>query len=67
MHKSAMIEAEKLDREKLLDVLQKVHKQYLIYHNLFSKMVLWCGRKQIMLPSFPELLELSSSIPSKDA
>ena len=67
MHKSAMIEAEKMDKEKLLEILQKVHKQYLIYHNLFSKMVIWCGRNQLMLPSFPELLNLSTPPASKDS
>lgn len=56
MHKRAMLEAQDLDREKLLEILEKVHKQYFIYYNLFSKLVIWCCRNNLTLPSFEELL-----------
>lgn len=62
MHKRAMLEAQNLDRETLLEILEKVHKQYFIYYNLFSKLVIWCCRNKLTLPSFDELL--SQAMPS---
>lgn len=56
MHQRVMQDARKLDKEQLLEYLDELHKQYQLRHNLFSRLVAWCARTGVALPSFEELL-----------
>ncbi len=56
LHNRVMMDAKKLDRDGLLQILEMVHKQSLINKRLFSCLASWCARNQVTLPAFDELL-----------
>ena len=56
-HQRLMLEAQKLDKDKLLEIFNSVYRQQQIHSRLFSCLVNWCARNQIELPSFEQLLE----------
>jgi hypothetical protein len=56
MHQRVMMDAKKLDKEQLLDYLDELHKQYQLRHHLFNRLLIWCARSGVTLPSFEELL-----------
>jgi hypothetical protein len=56
-HASIMMDAEKLSKEKLLEIFAAVHQQYQIKDRFFRSLVNWCARNSVLLPAFDELLE----------
>lgn len=60
-HQAIMRDANKLDKEQLLEIFGVVHKQYQLRNHLFSRLVNWCARNQVVLPAFSELLEPNTS------
>jgi hypothetical protein len=56
LHNRVMMDAKKLDKDGLLQILEMVHKQSLINKRLFSSLSTWCARNQVMLPPLDELL-----------
>lgn len=56
-HQRVMMDARKLDKDELLEIFEAIHQQYQIRGHLFSKLIAWCARKGVELPSFDELLE----------
>ena len=56
LHNRVMMDAKKLDKDGLLQILEMVHKQSLINKRLFSSLASWCARNKVILQAFDELL-----------
>jgi hypothetical protein len=54
-HTRFKTQAEKLDKEELLDILNIVHTNYLIRNGMFKKLVKLCIEKGVSLPPMSEL------------
>lgn len=67
LHNRVMMDAKKLDKDGLLQVLEMVHKQSLINKRLFSSLSTWCARNKIMLPPLDELLVSKEVVHPTDA
>jgi len=55
LHHRVIQDARKLDKEQLLSIFEDVHRLYLVKGGLFTRLVNWCSRTGVMLPSFAEL------------
>lgn len=55
LHQRVLRDAKKLDKDDLVKVLEDLHRLYLIKGGLFTRMVNWCARTGVELPSFNEL------------
>ena len=55
-HQRVMLEARKLDKDKLLSIFDSVYRQQQMHSRLFTCLVKWCVSNQIELPSFDQLL-----------
>lgn len=55
LHQRVLRDAKKLDKDDLLKVMEDLHRLYLIKGGLFTRMVNWCARTGVELPSFNEL------------
>lgn len=67
LHKRVMMDAKKLDKDRLLQILEMVHKQSLINKRLFSSLASWCARNKVILPAFDELLTSREVVHPVDA
>ena len=61
LHQRVIRDAEKLGKEDLVKILADIHRLYLIKGGLFTRLVNWCARSGVQLPSFTELYEKDSS------
>ena len=57
LHQRVIRDAEKLDKDALVKNLTDLHRLYLIKGGLFTRLVNWCARSGVVLPSFDELYE----------
>ena len=57
LHQRVIRDAEKLNKEELVKVLTDIHRLYLIKGGLFTRLVNWCARSGVVLPSFTDLYE----------
>lgn len=63
LHHRVMMDAKKLDKQKLLEVFEGIHKQYQLHNHLFVCLVKWCIKNGVELPPFSELLAPRTPIP----
>ena len=54
-HARFTTQAEKLDKEELLDILNIVHTNYLIRNGMFKKLIRHCIKEGVTLPPMSEL------------
>ena len=54
-HTRFTTQAEKLDKEQLLEILDIVHTNYLIRNGMFKKLVRHCIKEGVSLPPMSEL------------
>jgi hypothetical protein len=56
LHQRVLMQAKKLDKERLLEIFEEVHKHQLLNKRLFSGLVCWCVKNGITLPPLTDLL-----------
>jgi hypothetical protein len=49
--------AEKLDKDKLIEILEIIHTNYLVRSKMFKNLVKYCAQQGVVLPPINELWE----------
>lgn len=57
LHQRFKAEAEKLDKEQLVEIVDIVHSNYLIRNKMFKNLIKHCTKQGISLPPINELWE----------
>jgi hypothetical protein len=57
LHQRFKTEAEKLDKDKLIEIIDIVHTNYLIRSKMFKNLVKHCAQQGVVLPPINELWE----------
>jgi hypothetical protein len=56
MHQYFLMQAKKLDKEELLELFEKMHKQYLIKSRFLNCILKWCASSGVLLPDISSIL-----------
>lgn len=55
-HQYFLMQAKKLDKEELLEIVESVHKQYLMKSRILNSLIKWCVKSNVTLPDIASLL-----------
>lgn len=56
-HRRVLDEAQKLNRDQLLSVVNELHMHYLVRGGILSRLISWCQQEGYPLPDASEVLE----------